>query len=287
MLMHLIKQLFPSLSFDSSYFCTICPMAKQTRLPFPHNTSHSSRALELLHVDIWGPYKFPTILAHTGFITIVDDHTRFTWTFLIKHKSEFPSLIKQFVLLVENQFDCKVKTLRSDNANEIIKGEALIFYKQHEIFLQTSCRDTPQKNGVVERKHRHLLELARALSFQSKLPQSFWGDCLQCATFLINRTPTPTLQGRTPYELLHTKVPDYSILRTYGCLVYVSTLKQGRHKFAPRATPHVFIGYSPQQKGYKVLNLATKSVSVSRDVVFFEKHFPYHYIAHSPSLTPP
>ena len=129
----------------------------------------------------------------------------------------------------------------------------------------------PNKNGVVEWKHRHLLEVARVLSFQSKLPISFWGDCLQCVTFLINRTLTLTLGGLTPYEKLYNKSSDYSILKAFSCLSYVSTLKQGKHKFSLRANLSVFIEYYAQQKGYKVYNLDTKIVSVSRDITFFEE----------------
>ena len=137
--MHLMKRLFPSLLIDSNYFCTICPVAKQTRLHFSHSVTHNSHPLDLIHIDIWGPYKFPTRQSHIGFMTLVDDHTRFTWTYLIKHKSEFPSLFKQFVFLVENQFYSKVKSIRSDNAKELTEGNALLFYRQHGIFLQTSC----------------------------------------------------------------------------------------------------------------------------------------------------
>ena len=118
-------------------------MAKQTRSSFTPSIIKSSKPLELINVDIWGPFRFHTRLHHIGFITMVDDFTRFTWTFLIKQKSEFPLLIKEFVTLVEHQFNAKVKTIRSDNAKEIIEGAASCFYKDHGIFLQTSCRDTP------------------------------------------------------------------------------------------------------------------------------------------------
>ena len=215
--MNQIKVLDPSLIYDTdSSFCTICPLAKQTGLAFFSSITRSSKPLKLIHVDMWGPYRFKTRQLHNGFLTIIDDYNRFTFTFLITHKSEYPTLIKQFVLLVEHQFDAKVKIIRSDNAKEITEGAALLFYKHHGIFLQTNCRDTPQQNGVVDRKHKHLLEVAIALSFQSKLPQSFWGDCLQCATFLINRTPTPTLNGLTPYEQLYQKLPDYLSLELLG-----------------------------------------------------------------------
>lgn len=89
---------------------------------------------------------------------------------MIKHKSDYVSVIKDFVAYALRRFSSKVKVLRTDNGLELTEGLALKFYRESEIELQTSCRDTPQQNGVVERKHRHLLETARALSFQSNLP---------------------------------------------------------------------------------------------------------------------
>ena len=68
--------------------------------------------------------------------------------------------------------------MRTDNAKELIQGEAKEFYAKHGIKHESSCKDTPQQNGVVERKQKHILEIARTLFFQSRLPMSFWGDCI-------------------------------------------------------------------------------------------------------------
>ena len=136
----------------------------------------------------------------------------------------------------------------------------------------------------MERKHRFLLETARSLYFQSKLPSQFWGECILCATYLINRVPTHSIGNETPYSRLYKEPPTLSSLRCFGCLCYVSTSSIHRTKFDARAESCVFVGYTSSQKsqkGYKVLNLATKQIFVSRNVVFHETHFLFHHSPHS------
>ena len=89
------------------------------------------------------------------------------------------------------------------------------YFRSNGIELQTTYVDTPQQNGVVERKHRHLLEVARALRFQAHLPLTFWGERILIAAYLINLTPTLVLSNRTPYEVLYGKMPTYTHLRVF------------------------------------------------------------------------
>ena len=117
---------------------------------------------------------------------IVDDFTRATWTFLLKTKAECVPVLHNFIKFVATQFNTNVKSIRSENAKEFCEGAILKFYHANGIYHQTICVETPQQNGRVERKHKHLLEVARALRFQSNLPMTFWGESIQCATYLIN-----------------------------------------------------------------------------------------------------
>jgi len=147
-------------------------------------------------------------------------------------KDEVMSIIKSFTSMAKTQFDSTVKTIRTDNALELSTShEALDFFAKTGIIHQTSCTQTPQQNGIVERKHKHLLEVSRALLFQSSLPIKYWGECVLTTTYLINRMPTRVLGGKTPYELLYGSHPTYDHLRTFSCLYYMSTLKHGRDKF--------------------------------------------------------
>lgn len=147
--------------------------------------------------------------------------------------------------MVERQFHSKIKVIRSDNAFErgIGKVQEEYFFKQG-IVHQTTCVGTPQQNEIVERKHKHILEISRALLYQSHLPVKFWGDCVLTATHLINRFPSRVLRFKTPYEIIFKTKPDYSRLKYFGCLCFVSTLMSHRTKFDSRALPCVFLGVS-------------------------------------------
>ncbi|XP_074346408.1 uncharacterized protein LOC141685191 [Apium graveolens] len=102
--------------------CQICPKAKQTRNSFPISSIKSSAIFELLHVDVWGPYKVKNHNNCNQFVTIVDDYSRYTWVHLVRYKSEVPIVLSKFIAYAENQFCCKVLAIHSDNAKEFTEG---------------------------------------------------------------------------------------------------------------------------------------------------------------------
>jgi hypothetical protein len=270
LLKHVINDLvIPS----ANEHCKVCHISKQKRLPFTNFVHITAVPFELIHCDIWGPYHVPTLDNQKYFLTIVDDFTRCTWVFLMKQKSETVSLIQSFFTLIKTQFSATIKKIRLDNGLEFHMPS---FYVQHGTLHQKSCVGTPQQNATVERKHQHLLAVARALRFQANLPLPFWGYCVLTATHLINRTPTPLLANKSPFEVLFNKSPNYSYLRVFGCLCYATTLSHNRHKFAPRSIQCIMLGYPQGIKGYRLLNLSTRQIFVSRDVIFYENSFPFH-----------
>ncbi|GJS02148.1 retrovirus-related pol polyprotein from transposon TNT 1-94 [Tanacetum coccineum] len=133
------------------------------------------------------------------------------WVYLLAHKSEVFESMKLFLAMVKRQFNKLGKIVRSDNGTEFTCMKQ--FFLDERIIFQTSCVGTPQQNGRVERKHRHILNVARALRFQSSLPIDFWGECILTAAYLINRTPSPILKGKTPYTVLHNVEPPYNHLQ--------------------------------------------------------------------------
>lgn len=222
-----------------------------------------------------GGYKIASLTGAHYFLTIVDDFSRATWVYLLKYKSDAQRYILMFCKMIERQFGAKVKCIQSDNGSEFRTQELMSHYENEGIIFQTSCTDTPQQNGVVERKHRHLLETARALRFRAGLPLHFWGECVLTAAYLINRMPIKPIQNKTPFEILLKKRPQYHHLRIFGCMAYAKDTHKGIHKFAERGRPCIFLGYPATQKGYKVYDLKQQKLIVSRDVVFLEDNFPY------------
>lgn len=270
---------------STRFFCDICPLAKQSRLPFSVSDTTADKPFHTVHCDVWGPYRHKTYSTCNGFLTILDDCTRTTWTYLLASKSQVPSLIKYFCAYVKNHFQTSIKIVRTDNGSEFFNADITSFFAANGIIHHHSCVETPQQNGRAERKHKHLLSVARALKYQSSVPIHLWGDCLLTATYLINRIPTSILHNKSPYEMLYDKSPSSKHLRVFGCLCFTSTLSQRQDKFSPRATKCVFLGYSSTQKGYKVMNLETGHKFVSRDVQFYEELFPYKQPSNSNSST--
>ncbi|CAM8999360.1 unnamed protein product [Rhodiola kirilowii] len=151
----------------------------------------------------------------------------------------------------------------------------LLQQKSEGCIQQSSCPYTPQQNGLVERKHRHILEVARALMFEAGLPKKFSGDSVLTATHIINRLPSSVLDGKCPWEILFHEKPHVDHLRTFGCSCFVSTNASVRDKFDPRALECILLGYPVGQKGYKLFCLATQEIIISRHVVFREDVFPF------------
>jgi hypothetical protein len=272
-----INKVFPSVKIQSSSLpCDICFYAKQKRLPFPHSQHISKSIFDIVHMDIWGPIATPSMLGYRYFLTVVDDKSRFTWIFLMKYKSETSNLIKSFVKMIQTQFSITIKCIRSDNGNEFLLRD---FYAETGILHQTSCVGTPQQNGIVERKHQHILGVTRALLFQSNLPKSFWSHAVSHAIHIINRLPTPFLQNKSPYQVLHNALPDFSTLKVFGSLCFASTLKAHRLKLDSRSRKCIYLGSKAGVKGHILFDLHNKELFLSRDVIFFEHLFPYNNIS--------
>ena len=163
----------------------------------------------------------------------------------MKNQSEVFSHFCAFCDEIKTQFNIFVRTLRSDNGKEYMSNSLQSYMTQHGILHQSSCVDTPSQNGVAERKNRHLLETARALLFQMKVPKQFWADAISTACFFINRMPSTVLNDQIPYSILFPKKSLFPVEpRIFGSTCYVRDVRPSVTKLDPKALKCVFLGYS-------------------------------------------
>ncbi|XP_048609075.1 uncharacterized protein LOC106356373 isoform X1 [Brassica napus] len=253
--------------------CDICLRVKQTRQIFPESLSNAKESFDLIHCDLWGPYRTTAFCGSRYFLTIVDDFSRAVWLYLLPGKTRVAQQLRDFLEMIERQFSKKIKTIRSDNGSEFLCLTR--YFTENRILHETSCVHTPQQNGRVERKHMHILNIARALRFQAHMPIEYWGECVLAAGHIINRTPSALLGNKTPFEKLYGSAPSYKHLRVFGCLAYAHNLDHKGDKFTSRSSRCVFLGYPYGKKGWRLYDIDRKLIFNSRDVVFREKNFPF------------
>lgn len=187
---------------------------------------------------------------------------------------------------MENLFDSKIKTLRSDSGGEFLSSQFQQFFNQEGTVHQLSCPYTPKQNGAAERKHRHIVELARTLLGASKVPFQFWVDAFLTAVYLINRLPFKS-SIISPFELLFHSKPNYTSLKIFGYQCFPCLKPYSPSKLHPKSLSCVFLGYSLNHSGYRCLDPTTNRVYISRHVTFHEHVFPFLDTSFSSSASIP
>ncbi|GJX16383.1 retrovirus-related pol polyprotein from transposon TNT 1-94 [Tanacetum coccineum] len=229
----------PKLKFDK-HFCDACKIGKQAHASHKaKNVVSTTRCLELLHMDLFGPSAIRSYGGNRYILVIVDDYSRYTWTRFLKDKTK--------------AFD-HFKIFKFCNANGITHN--------------FSAPRTPQSNGAVERKNRTLQEMSRTILNEQSLPQKFWCNAVDTSTYILNRILIRAILGKTPYELLRGRKPTLDYFRVFGSKCFILNTKVYLTKFDPKSYEGVFLGYSQNSKAYIVLNKHTRKVEESLNVKF-------------------
>ncbi len=182
----------------SNSYCKHCVMGKMTQLPFSNSISCTTSPLEIVHSDVWGPAPINSINGHRCYVIFVDDFTCFTWFFPLKYKSQVLSSYQHFKRTMENLLGHSIKTLRTDCGGEYSNNEFRNFCSTSGIVHQFACPHTSQQNGVANRKHRHIVDMALTLISQSSIPFQYWSYAFSTTVFLINRLPSLHRHSTSP-----------------------------------------------------------------------------------------
>jgi hypothetical protein len=203
----------------------------------------------------------------------------------MKNRSEFFDIYLMFRAMVKTQHNAIIKCFRCDLGGEYTSNIFSELLAYDGTIHQTSCTDTPQQNGVAERKHRHIVETARSLSLSALVPNEFWGEAILTAVHAINRIPSSVTSCLSPFEKLYSSCPGYSSLKVFGSTCFVLRPHVEYDKFSPRSALCVFLGYGDGQKGYRCYDPSSKKLYISLHVVFLE-HIPFFSLSsdsHAPS----
>ena len=272
-------------------WCADCAATKQTRKGHPRQAKNRKRSTQLnavVHTDTMerviygmppGNYRKTQVF--------VDECSRYIWVRFLRTKNaaEFTEMLQDFERAAQIQHrsshqykgtgpGCPVLSYFSDNASELISRKQKRRLAEKLIDLRLSTPGESQANGIAERANRLVLEMTRVLLYQAGLPLPFWPPATEMAAYLLNRSPSATNGGKSPYEAYFGKPPDRSKIRRFGCKCWVwqdKGSRPNRSKLDATASPMIFMGYTDTgTQGLKVYDPVTRKIKVRYSLLFAE-----------------
>ncbi|GJR07207.1 putative ribonuclease H-like domain-containing protein [Tanacetum coccineum] len=239
----------PSKLFENDQTCVACQKGKQHRASCKTKTENSiSLPLHLLHMDLFGPTFVKSLMKKMYCLVVTDDYSRFTWVLLLATKDETSDILKSFITGIENLVDHKVKVIRCDNGTEFKNREMNQFCEMNGILRQFSVARTPQQNGVAERRNKTLIKAARTMLADFKFPTTFWAESVNIACYNTN----------------------FKFMRPFGYPVTILNTIDHLGKFDGKADKGFFVGYSLNNKAFRVFNSRTRIVEENLHIRFSE-----------------
>lgn len=256
----------PQLHF-SKHTCTGCLLGKHTRTKIPKEaTFHATKILQLVHSDVCGPFRTPSLGGARYFVTFIDDFSKKTWIYFIATKDQVLSKFRHLVTLLENSTGKCIQALRSDNGGEYTSAAFHEYCLSKGIAREFAPPYTPQRNGIAERRNRSLLDITRCLLMEKALPGHLWGEAVKAAGDLLNLRSTKRHPDKTPEELFTGKKPSVSHLKVFGSPVFVRTTKPSLSKLDPRSEKCILLSFDASAKAYRCYRPSARRVFISRDI---------------------
>ena len=169
---------------------------------------------------------------------------------------------------MENQFNKKIKCIRTDNAGEYLNGSFAKICKQAGIRHQTTVPYSPQQNGLAERTNRAITERARSILYHMHVEPKWSAEAMYIAAYITNRLPCAAHPDKTPFQICFGKRSNVKEMHVFGAIEYAYVDKTRRKKLNKKAFRCMFPGYSDDVKGYRVWNIDSQRVEITRSAQF-------------------
>ncbi|CAI7786228.1 unnamed protein product [Closterium sp. NIES-53] len=243
-----------------------------TKFLFSSGTGPAKAPLALVHMDVVGPTRAPSLSGSRYLLIIVDDHTHAVWVYPLKTKGEVAAaVLKEWMLRAQRESGHKVKVIRTDNGEEFIGTDFEAVLKKKGMQHQLTVPYNPQQNGVAERFNRTLQEGARTLLGRVGLPDPFGVTALWQVALVKNRVlATVGDKQWVPYTKWYGSAPAVNMLQAYGYMVVFHVPKEKRGKLEASGRWGVHLGLAKDHKGWLIWDLTSQQLTVSRDVQFLE-----------------
>ncbi|GJT94901.1 putative ribonuclease H-like domain-containing protein [Tanacetum coccineum] len=243
----------PSKLFKNDQTYVSCQKGKKHRDSCKSKTVSSiSQPLYMLHMDLFGSTFVKSLMKKMYCLVVTNDYSRFSWVFILATKDETSGILKSFITGVKNLIDQRVKIIRCDNGTQFKNKKMNQFCERKVIKREFSVAKTPQQNEVAERKNKSLIEVARTMLANSKLPTTFWAEAINTACYVQNRVLVTKPYNKTPCELFLGRKPALGFMRPFGCPVIILNTIDHLGKFDGKADEGFFVGYSINSKEFRV-----------------------------------
>nr|GEV42583.1 hypothetical protein [Tanacetum cinerariifolium] len=243
---NLVRGLPPKL-FKNDHTCVACCNGKQHKDSYKaiNSVSFITEPLQLLHMDLFGPTSIRSI-EHKYYCLVITDNYK-------------------------NQLNKKVKAMRCDNDTEFKNAHIIELCGFKGIKREYSNARTPQQNKVAERKNKTLIEAAKTMLADSKLPTMFWTEAVRTACYVLNRVLVSSPHNKTPYALLTVNIHSVNHFKPFGCHVTILNTSDHLGKFYEKADEGYIVGYSASNKAFRVYNVPNKRVEETMNLRFLEE----------------
>ncbi|CAI5474718.1 unnamed protein product [Closterium sp. Yama58-4] len=274
-----LPRVLPPLPDSPAPPCIPCVEGRQRAAPHSSSFPPTTAPLQTLHMDVWGPARVRGQGQERYFLIVVDDFSRYTTVFPLRAKGDVPDVLIPWIrrsrLQLRERFrsDFPVLRLHSDRGGEFSSGLLEAFCQQEGIEQSYTLPDSPQQNGVAERRIGLVMEVARTSLSHAAAPHFLWPFAIRYAAHQLNLWPRVSLPETSPTLRWTGEAGDASRFRVWGSRAFVRDTSAD--KLSRRAVPCVFLGFVPDAPGWQFYHPTSRRVLASQDVTFDES-VPYY-----------